>query len=153
MEKSYQEYLLKQFTLQCDVTLDLKLAYKTYGKLNPAKDNVVLYPTYFAGRHEGNEWLIGEGKALDPAKYFIVVPNLFGNGLSSSPSNTSGKYEGANFPQTTVYDNVKAQFLLLSEHFKVTKIHLAIGWSLGGCRGRGEDDVGGRIVAHADRAH
>lgn len=131
MGTTYQEYHLKQFKLQNKTTLDLKLAYKTYGKLNQTKSNVVLFPTYFAGRHEGNEWLIGKGKALDPAKYFIIVPNLFGNGLSSSPSNTIGEYSGAKFPQTTVYDNVKAQYLLLTEHFGISRIHLAIGWSLG----------------------
>jgi homoserine O-acetyltransferase/O-succinyltransferase len=39
--------------------------------------------------------------ALDPAKYFIVIPNMLGNGLSSSPSNTPPPYDRARFPNVT----------------------------------------------------
>ncbi len=131
MESAYFEFDLKRFKLQNGTVLDLKLAYQTYGSLNKAKDNVVLYPTYFAGRHMNNEWLIGKGKALDPENFFIIVPNLFGNGLSSSPSNMTGKYKGVDFPDVSVYDNVLAQHLLLTKHFEVTKLKLAVGWSLG----------------------
>lgn len=69
-----------------------KLAYKTYGKLNASKSNVIVYPTWYSGQHYDNEWLIGKGMALDPDKYFIIVPNMLGNGLSSSPSNTPAPY-------------------------------------------------------------
>jgi homoserine O-acetyltransferase/O-succinyltransferase len=65
-----------------------KLAYKTYGKLSEDKSNAIVYPTWYSGQHYDNEWLIGEGMALDPSRYFIIVPNMLGNGLSSSPSNT-----------------------------------------------------------------
>lgn len=65
----------------------LRLAYKTCGKLNAAKDNAILYPTSFGAQHFDTEWLIKPGFALDPDKAFIIIPNLFGNGLSSSPSN------------------------------------------------------------------
>ena len=75
--------LLKGATLR-----NAKLAYKTYGKLNADKSNVIVYPTWYSGQHYDNEWLIGEGMTLDPTKYFIIVPNMLGNGLSSSPSNT-----------------------------------------------------------------
>jgi hypothetical protein len=37
--------------------------------------------------------------ALDPAKYFIIVPNMLGNGLSSSPSNTPPPYDRSRFPK------------------------------------------------------
>ena len=42
--------------------------------------------------------MIGPGMALDPSRYFIIIPNLFGNGLSSSPSNTPAPYDRARFP-------------------------------------------------------
>lgn len=128
---NYLKFDLKGFKLQSGVTLNLKLAYQTYGVLSNTKDNVILFPTFFAGTHIHNEWLIGKGKALDPEKYFIIVPNLFGNGLSSSPSNTTGKYSGIDLPQLSVYDNVKAQQILLKKQFGITKIKLALGWSLG----------------------
>ncbi|MCF1485791.1 alpha/beta fold hydrolase [Pseudomonas sp. AA27] len=109
-----------------------KLAYQTYGKLNAAKDNVIIYPTSFAATHDDTAWLIGEGRALDPCKYFIIVPDAFGNGLSSSPSNTPAPQNGNRFPRITVHDNVIQQHRLLTEKFGINRIRLAIGWSLGG---------------------
>jgi homoserine O-acetyltransferase len=75
--------------LQSGATLrGARLAYKTHGTLNAARDNAIVYPTWYGGQHTDNEWLIGAGMALDPARYFIIVPDMLGNGLSSSPSNT-----------------------------------------------------------------
>lgn len=111
-----------------------RLAYKTYGQLNSAKDNAIVYPTSFAATHEDAAWLIGEGRALDPRKYFIIVPQTFANGLSSSPSNTPTPQEGRGFPQVTLHDNVIQQQRLLTEQFGVEKVCLAIGWSLGGAQ-------------------
>jgi homoserine O-acetyltransferase len=108
-----------------------KLAYKTFGTLSAAKDNVIVYPTWYSGQHYDNEWLIGEGRALDPAKYFIIIPNMLGNGLSSSPSNTPEPYNGPRFPLVTAYDNVRAQHRLVTEKFGIKHIRLVTGWSMG----------------------
>src|SRR3954471_14998662 len=110
------------------VVPSLKLAYKTYGTLSPDKDNVILYPPSFSAQHCDTEWLIGPDGVLDPARYFIVIPNLFGNGLSSSPSN-SGE---APFPQLTYHDAITVQHRLLSERYGITKLALVYGWSMGG---------------------
>ena len=64
------------------------LIYKTYGKLNSSKDNVVVLPTFYTGSHQRNEGFFGKGRAIDPDKHFIISINIFGNGLSSSPSNS-----------------------------------------------------------------
>lgn len=118
--------------LQCGITLKgAKLAFKTHGELNADKSNLVLFPTRFSGRHGDNEYLIGEGMALDPRQYFIVVPNLFGNGASSSPSNTSPPLDRARFPGVTIYDNVRVQRRLLVEVFGIDRLALVIGWSMG----------------------
>jgi len=106
----------------------MKLAYKTYGALNSAKDNVILYPTSFSAQHFDTEWLIGPDGVLDSSSYFIIIPNLFGNGLSSSPSNSGN----GPFPQLTYHDAVAAQHRLLTERFGITKLALVYGWSMGG---------------------
>ncbi|HWI71654.1 MAG TPA: hypothetical protein VNT55_06845, partial [Baekduia sp.] len=67
---------------------DAVLAYSTYGTLNAARDNAIIAPTWFTGTPAAFEWLIGPGAPLDTDKYFIVAPSVFGNGSSSSPSNT-----------------------------------------------------------------
>ncbi|MFC5466215.1 alpha/beta fold hydrolase [Lederbergia graminis] len=128
----YEIFELGDITLQSGVTLpNAFLAYQTYGELNEKKDNVIIYPTAFGDQHVQNEWLIGNGMALDPRKYFIIIPNLLGNGLSSSPSNTPPPYDRANFPQVTIYDNVTLQHRLVKEKFGIEKIALVVGWSMG----------------------
>lgn len=130
--RDYEIYELGDVLLQSGDTLpQAVLAYKTYGTLNAEKNNVILYPTWFAGKHTDNEWLIGSGKSLDPEKYFIIIPNMLGNGLSSSPSNTPPPYHKANFPLVSIYDNVRLQHQLVTQKFGITKIALVVGWSLG----------------------
>jgi homoserine O-acetyltransferase len=127
----YEVFDLGDFTLQHGATLrDAKLAYKTYGELNADRSNAIVYPTWYSGRHWDNEWLIGEGMALDPARYFIVVPNMLGNGLSSSPSNTPPPYDRARFPRVTFYDQVEAQHKLVTS-FGIETLPLVTGWSMG----------------------
>lgn len=129
----YEVFDLGNVTLQSGVTLpNAFLAYKTYGTLNEKKDNVIVYPTAFGDQHYQNEWLIGNDMALDPQKYFIIIPNLLGNGLSSSPSNTLPPFDRGHFPQVTIYDNVKFQYRLVTEKFGIQKIALVVGWSMGG---------------------
>jgi homoserine O-acetyltransferase len=108
-----------------------KLAYKTHGSLNADKSNLVVYPTPYAAHHSDIEWPIGPGKALDPERYFIVVTDMLGNGLSSSPSNTPPPYDRARFPHVTIHDNVTAQHRLITEHFGAERIALVVGWSMG----------------------
>jgi homoserine O-acetyltransferase len=117
-----------------DVTLQsgavfpgMRLAYKTFGKLNAARDNVIVYPTSFGAQHYDTEWLVAPGNALDPERYFVVIPNLFGNGLSSSPSNA-----GAPCPPVSYHDAVAVQHRLMTEQFGVSKIAMVYGWSMGG---------------------
>jgi len=82
--------------LQSGATLpDARLAYKTYGRLNQARDNALIFPTAYMGDHTFNEWMIQPGKALSPDDYFVIVPNMLGNGLSSSPSNTASPLGGS----------------------------------------------------------
>ncbi len=127
-----ERFELGDFVLESGATLrGAFLAYKTYGELSDARDNAIVYPTWYSGRHWENEWLIGEGMALDPARYFVIVPNMLGNGLSSSPSNTPPPYDRARFPHVNVRDNVRAQHRLVTEHFGIARLALVTGWSMG----------------------
>jgi homoserine O-acetyltransferase len=130
MQESPARFRLGDMTLQAgEVLHDAELAYVTCGALNPERDNAVLFPTYYTGTHRENLALVGPGRALDPAKYFIVIVNLLGNGESSSPSKhaTQG---GAKFPRVSLLDNVNAQWRLL-EQLGVERLALAFGWSMG----------------------
>lgn len=132
MTLDYEIFELGDFALQNRAMLrDAKLAYKTFGTLNAARDNAIVYPTWYSGQHYDNEWLVGQGMALDPDKYFIIIPNMFGNGLSSSPSNTPEPYNAARFPKVTAYDNVTAQHRLVTEHFGISHLRMVTGWSMG----------------------
>ena len=123
----------KNFALQKGGSLpEALLGFKTWGTLSPARDNVIVSPTWFSGDHNGAEAaLIGRDRALNPDKYFIVVPNLLGGGVSSSPSNTPAPFERTRFPHTTLYDNVLLQQLMLKERFGIDRIKAVVGWSLG----------------------
>lgn len=128
----YQIFEAGDVVLQSGATIrSCHLAYKTFGKLNAKKDNAIVYPTWYSGQHYDNEWLVGAGMALDPASKFIVIPNMLGNGLSSSPSNTPEPYNGPRFPRVTAYDNVRLQHRLVTEVFGIEKLPLVTGWSMG----------------------
>ena len=131
-QAEYETFELGDVVLQCGRTLrGARLAYQTYGTLNPDKSNAIVYPTWYSGRHWENEWLIGPGRGLDPEKYFVIVPNMLGNGLSSSPSNTPAPDNRSRFPDVTMYDNVFCQHRLVAEHFGIESLELVLGWSMG----------------------
>jgi homoserine O-acetyltransferase len=129
----HEIFELGALTLQCGLTLPgARLAYKTYGMLAPDKSNVILYPTSYGAHHTDIEWLIGRQRVLDPERYFIVIANQFGNGLSTSPSNLAEPFGLGRNPLFTHWDNVHAQERLLREKFGVTRLALVYGWSMGG---------------------
>ncbi len=98
--EAFDMFDLGDFVLREGATLrGAKLAYKVWGTLNEERSNAILYPSWFSGRHWENDWLIGPGMGLDPCKYFIIVPNMLGNGLSTSPSNYPAPYNKARFPK------------------------------------------------------
>lgn len=128
----YAVFDLGNVVLQSGMTIpNAKLAYVTFGTLNADKSNAIVYPTWYSGQHTDNLWLIGEGMALDPNKYFIIIPNMLGNGFSSSPSNTPPPFDGPRFPPVTVHDNVQFQHRLVTEQFGIERVALVTGWSMG----------------------
>jgi homoserine O-acetyltransferase len=75
--------------------------------------------------------MLAPGRILDPSKLFIIVPNLLGNGLSSSPSNTPPPFDGPSFPNVSLYDNVVCQHRLVTEHLRIDRLRLVVGFSMG----------------------
>lgn len=122
-------FLIKDFELQCGITLpEVELVYETYGTLNAERTNVVLYPTSYGAQHTDVDWLVRPGSILDPTDWFVLMPNMFGNGLSTSPSNCeAAKAKGFYF---THFDNVRAQAALLDK-LGIEQLALAYGWSMG----------------------
>ena len=126
------EFTIANFRTESGVTLpEAHIVYGTLGTLDAAKDNVVLLPSHYMANFSGYGWLIGADRALDPARYFLVATELFGNGRSSSPSNTLEPFHGPRFPLMTIRDNVEAVHQLLVSGLKVTHLRAVIGFSMG----------------------
>ena len=129
---THHVFVLEKFRTESGTTLpQARVVYGTYGHLNAAHDNAILLPSHYMADHHGYEWLIGPGKALDTAKVFLVATELFGNGHSSSPSNTPEPFHGPRFPVMTIRDNVAAVHQLLTQDLKITHLRAIIGFSMG----------------------
>lgn len=127
-----ETFELGNFRLTAGYTLpNARITYTTHGTLSPAKDNAILFPNFLGGSHEALEIFIGEDLALDPRKYFIILPDQFGNGTSSSPSNQPPPYNFGGFPPVSVADDVIAQHRLLTEVWGIERLELVLGWSVG----------------------
>jgi len=120
---------VENFQLQSGAIVpNIKLTYKTYGELGKNRENVILYPTSYGAQHSDLEWLIHPKRILNPQKWFIIIPNMLGNGLSTSPSNSDLGIEPNYF---THFDNVRLQEILLTSIFNIEEIALIYGWSMG----------------------
>ncbi len=126
------EFVIRNFKTESGKVLpEAHIVYGTYGKLNAAHDNAILLPSHYMAEMHGYEWLIGPGLALDTSKLFLVTSELFGNGRSSSPSNTPEPFHGPRFPVMTIRDNVDAVHQLLTNDLKIQHLRAVIGFSMG----------------------
>jgi homoserine O-acetyltransferase len=110
---------------------DLKLGYRTLGTLNPQKSNTILFPTWFAGTTKDQLQFVGPGKLADPSKYYVILVDALGDGVSSSPSNSTLQPR-MRFPEFTIRDMVNSQHLLLTKVLGISHVHAVIGISMGG---------------------
>jgi homoserine O-acetyltransferase/O-succinyltransferase len=132
LEPVEHTFVIRNFHTESGVTLpEAKIVYGTYGHLNPAGDNAILLPSHYMADMRGYGWLVGPGKALDPTRQFLITSELFGNGRSSSPSNTPEPFHGPRFPVTTIRDNVEAVHQLLTQELGVRHLVAVIGFSMG----------------------
>jgi homoserine O-acetyltransferase len=127
-----QTHSLGDLPLADGTTLrDAKIVYEVHGMLHADGSNLVVFPTFFMGSHVENRWLIVPQRSLDPNRYCIVVPNLIGNGMSTSPSNATAGQRDGQFPYVSYGDQVRAQRRLVDELFGVPTAHAFVGWSMG----------------------
>ena len=132
LEPTQHEFVVKNFKTESGTVLpEARVVYGTYGELNAAGDNAILLPSHYMAEMHGYGWLIGQGKSLDPKKYFLITSELFGNGRSSSPSNTPEPFHGPRFPLTTIRDNVEIVHTLLTQELHVRHLRAVIGFSMG----------------------
>jgi homoserine O-acetyltransferase len=128
-----KQFDLGDFPLESGKVLTgAKLAYTTRGTLNAAKSNAILVPSPYSGDHTSYHFLIGSGKAIDPAVHFIIATNQLGNGVSSSPSNTPDPRHGADFPAIAIRDDVEATHRLVTKEFGIEQLLAVVGFSMGG---------------------
>lgn len=128
----HQKHSLGDFKLESgEVIRDFDISYTTQGTLNASKSNAVLMVTAIGGNHHRIDHLTGPGRALDPAKYFIIATDAIGNGLTTSPSNSKAQ-PGMAFPKFNIRDMVNSQQRLVSEKFGIKKLVTVIGASMGG---------------------
>lgn len=108
-----------------------RLGYRTWGKLDSERSNAVLFPSWFSGTSANLVGVVGQNSLVDPARYFVIAVDALGDGVSSSPSNSTAQH-GPDFPTLTVQDMVNAEYRLVTETLGLRHLHAVMGISMGG---------------------
>jgi homoserine O-acetyltransferase/O-succinyltransferase len=128
----HQSYCPGDLKLESGAAIkDFCISYVTHGTLNEKKSNAVLMVTAIGGNHHRIDYLIGPGRALDPAKYFVIATDAIGNGLTTSPSNSKSQPK-LQFPKFNIRDMVSSQQRLVAEKFGIKRLVTVVGASMGG---------------------
>ena len=104
-----------------------RIGYRTFGSLNAARDNAIIFPTWFSGHTADLENFFGPDKLIDTGTFFVIAVDALGNGVSCSPSNTPGA-----MPRFTIGDMVRTQYRLATERFGLKTARAVVGISMGG---------------------
>jgi homoserine O-acetyltransferase len=91
-----------------------RLGYRTWGALNADRSNAVLFPTWFSGTSANLNDAVSANSLVDPAKYFVILVDALGDGVSTSPSNSTTQH-GPDFPSIKIQDMVNAEYRLATE--------------------------------------
>lgn len=130
--------LNEPFRLESGETIpDLRIAFRTWGRLSPDADNAVIVCHALTGSADADEWwapLFGPGRVLDPERHFIVCSNVLGGCYGSTgplDARPDGGRWGVSFPRITIRDQVRAQ-MALADRLGILGIRFVIGGSMGG---------------------
>lgn len=110
---------------------DCFIGYRTWGTLNAQQSNAILWPSWFSGNSNNIAAYAGADKMIDPGKFFLIAVDAFGDGVSSSPSNSSDQH-GTRFPPFTIGDMVDAEYRLATEVLHLKHLYAVMGISMGG---------------------
>ena len=110
---------------------DFKIGYRTLGKLNPEKSNAILWPTWLGGRTENLLGFVGPGNVIDSSKYFVILVDAIGDGVTTSPSNSKTQ-RWMEFPEITIRDMVESERRLVTETLHISHLRAVLGISMGG---------------------
>ncbi len=103
------------------VITDCRIGYITVGTLNATRSNAILFPTWYGGKASDILRYIGVDSLIDPQKYFVIVVDSFGNGVSSSPSNSASQ-SGKAFPAVSLKDMVRLHKQFINTQFSITRL-------------------------------
>jgi homoserine O-acetyltransferase len=120
------------FKLQSGAVIhDFQLGYRTLGALNAEKSNAILWLTWLGGQSQGLLQFARPGSVADTTKYFVVLVDAIGDGVSSSPSNSKTQAR-LRFPEFTIRDMVESEYRLATGVLGLTHLHAVMGVSMGG---------------------
>ena len=118
-------------TTRGETIRDCRIGFRTFGRLNARRDNAVLVPTWHGGRSETMTFILGPDRWVDTTRWFAILMDKPGNGVSISPSNSRSQ-PGRRFPRLTFADLVAAEHRVVTEHLGIPRLHAVVGWSMGG---------------------
>lgn len=113
------------------VVHDFRLGYRILGKLNSEKSNAILWPSWLGGKSQDLLESVGPGKWVDSTRYFVILVDAIGDGITTSPSNSKSQ-PLMKFPEFTIRDMVESEHRLATEVFRLSHLHAVMGISMGG---------------------
>lgn len=127
-----QSAALGDFKLESGATIrNLKIGYRTLGTLNADKSNAILWPTWFTGNSADLVNTINQNHLVDTSRYFVILVDALGNGVSSAPSNSEAQPR-LRFPSFSIRDMVESQHKLVTGVLKISHVRAVMGISMGG---------------------
>ena len=134
MDKKQQFASIGNFPLENgQQIIDCKIGFRTFGKLNANRSNAVIYPTGGGSTTFMIESFFGMGMDVDTTRFYLILIDALGNGVSSSPSNSISQSKTL-FPQFTIKDMVNTQYKMLAENLNIHHLAAVVGGSMGGCQ-------------------
>lgn len=110
---------------------DFRLGYRTLGKLNSEKSNAILWPSWLGGKSQDLLPSVGPDKWVDSTRYFVILVDAIGDGVTTSPSNSKSQ-PLMKFPEFTIRDMVESEHRLVTEVFHLSHLRAVMGISMGG---------------------